>query len=99
MTFGNKHWHLQLNDNARMIAPRATIGEAMKTLADAFEHTLQDMYYAENAITKALPNVIGAVSNADLKTALQHHLTETKGQIKMLDKVFETIGKDAKGEK
>lgn len=29
----------------------------MKTLADIFEHTLQDMYYAENAITKALPKV------------------------------------------
>jgi ferritin-like metal-binding protein YciE len=27
----------------------------MKTLADIFEHTLQDVYYAENAITKALP--------------------------------------------
>ena len=26
----------------------------MKTLADAFEHTLQDIYYAENALTKAL---------------------------------------------
>jgi ferritin-like metal-binding protein YciE len=37
----------------------------MKTLADAFEHTLQDVYYAENAIVKALPKVIDAVSNAD----------------------------------
>ena len=71
----------------------------MKTLADAFEHTLQDMYYAENAITKALPNVIAAVSNADLKTALQDHLKETKEQIKLLDKVFKKLGKDAKGEK
>ena len=41
----------------------------MKTLADAFEHTLQDVYFAENAIAKALPNVIEAVSNTDLKTA------------------------------
>jgi ferritin-like metal-binding protein YciE len=32
----------------------------MKTLADAFEHTLQDVYYAENAIVKALPKVITA---------------------------------------
>ena len=53
----------------------------MKTLADAFEHTLQDVYFAEHAITKALPKVINAVSNADLKTALKDHLTETKGQI------------------
>ena len=39
----------------------------MKTLADAFEHTLQDVYYAEHAITKALPKVINAVSNGDLR--------------------------------
>ena len=65
----------------------------MKTLADAFEHTLQDVYYAENAIAKALPKVIDAVSNADLKTALKDHLSETKGQIKTLQAVFKSIGK------
>src|SRR6478736_1625108 len=71
----------------------------MKTLADAFEHTLQDVYYAENAIARALPKVIDAVSNADLKTALKDHLTETKGQIKTLQAVFKSIGKKASGEK
>ena len=71
----------------------------MKTLADAFEHTLQDVYFAENAITKALPKVIEAVSNGDLKTALKDHLAETKGQIKTLEAVFKSIGKKASGEK
>ncbi len=71
----------------------------MKTLADAFEHTLHDVYYAENAITKALPKVIDAVSNGDLKTVLKDHLAETKGQIKTLDAVFKSIGKKASGEK
>jgi ferritin-like metal-binding protein YciE len=71
----------------------------MNSLADAFEHTLQDVYYAEHAITKALPKVIEAVSNRELKTALQDHLTETKGQIKTLDAVFKSIGKKPSGEK
>ena len=71
----------------------------MKTLADAFEHTLQDVFFAEHAITKALPKVIDAVSNGDLKTALKDHLTETKGQIKTLEAVFKSIGKKASGEK
>jgi ferritin-like metal-binding protein YciE len=71
----------------------------MKTLADAFEHTLQDVYYAENAIVKALPKVIDAVSNADLETALKDHLGETKGQIKTLQAVFKSIGRKASGEK
>ena len=71
----------------------------MKTLADAFAHTLQDIYFAENAIAKTLPKVIEAVSNGELKSALKEHLSETKGQIKTLETVFKSIGKKAAGEK
>ena len=63
----------------------------METLAELFEHTLKDVYYAENAIAKALPKVSKAVKNSELKKAIDHHLEETKGQIKTLDKVFKTI--------
>lgn len=71
----------------------------MKTLADAFHHTLKDIYFAENALTKALPKVAGAAQNPDLKAAVEHHLQETKQQVDMLKKVFESIGKPAVGEK
>jgi len=71
----------------------------MKTLADIFEHTLQDMYYAENAITKALPKVAAAANDAKLKKAAEDHLAETKAQIKKLEQVFKSIGKKAAGEK
>ena len=71
----------------------------MKTLADAFEHTLRDVYYAEHAISRALPKVIEAVSQNELKSALLSHLAETKEQIKILVRVFKTIGVAASGEK
>ncbi len=71
----------------------------MKTLSDAFEHTLQDIYYAENALTKALPKVHDAATGKKLKDAVAEHLEETKEQIKLLDKVFKSIGKKASGEK
>lgn len=71
----------------------------MKTLQDAFEHTLQDIYWAENALTKALPKVSKAVSNAELRTAIEEHLKETKGHVTTLEAVFKSIGKEAKGEK
>lgn len=71
----------------------------MKTLADAFEHTLKDVYYAENALTKALPKMSAAAGSADLKAAFDAHLAETKAQLKTLDKVFQSIGKKAAGEK
>ena len=53
----------------------------MKTLDDAFKHTLKDVYYAENALTKALPNVANAVSNKALKAAIEDHLEETRQKI------------------
>jgi ferritin-like metal-binding protein YciE len=71
----------------------------MKTLAEIFEHTLQDVYYAENAIVKALPKVEKAATDAKLNKALSEHLEETKGQIKTLDQVFKSIGMKAVGEK
>ncbi len=71
----------------------------MKTLADLFEHTLKDVYYAENALTKALPKVSKAVKNPDLKKAVDGHLKETKGQIETLKKVFGTIGVKPEAEK
>ncbi len=71
----------------------------MKTLAETFQHTLQDIYYAENALAKALPKVAKAVHNKQLRSAIEAHLEETKGQIKVLDKVFKSIGRKAEGEK
>ncbi|MCY0096038.1 ferritin-like domain-containing protein [Hoeflea ulvae] len=71
----------------------------MKTLSDAFEHTLQDIYYAENALVKALPKVQAAANGKKLKDAIAEHIEETKGQVKTLEKVFASIGKKASGEK
>ena len=71
----------------------------MKSLAEIFEHTLQDVYYAENAITKALPKIAKAAKSAELKKAAEEHLSETKEQIKKLDQVFKSIGKKPSGEK
>lgn len=71
----------------------------MKTLAEAFVHTLKDIYYAENALTKALPKMAKSAGNADLKAAFTDHLAETKEQITLLDKVFASIKEKAVGEK
>ena len=71
----------------------------MKTLADAFSHTLKDVYYAENAILKAGPKVAKAVGNADLKAAIEGHMDETKQQITLLKDVFKAIGEKPEGEK
>lgn len=71
----------------------------MKTLTEAFHHTLQDIYYAENALVKALPKVAAAGGNAEFKALVTAHLAETKQQIKILDKVFASINQKPEGAK
>lgn len=68
----------------------------IKTLDDLFVHTLQDIYYAENQIAKNLPTMAEKATNTELKAAFQQHLTETQGQIKRLEQVFQMHGQEVK---
>jgi ferritin-like metal-binding protein YciE len=73
------------------------LSKDIKTLDDLFLHTLQDIYYAEKQITKALPKMIEKASDQQLKQAFQTHLGETEQQIKMVEQVFRMHGSDPKG--
>ncbi|GJE52868.1 hypothetical protein GOFOIKOB_5943 [Methylobacterium tardum] len=57
----------------------------IKTLDDLFVHQLQDIYYAEQQITKALPRMISKAADLQLKQDFEAHLIETEGQIKRLE--------------
>ncbi len=69
----------------------------IKSMEDLMLHELQDIYYAENQITKALPKLVEKATNRDLKQALKSHLEETKTQIGRLDQVFKKLGQKPKG--
>lgn len=69
----------------------------IETLDDLFVHTLRDVYYAENQIVKALPDMIEKATDAALKQGFQTHLGETKNQIKRLEQVFRMHGVEIKG--
>jgi ferritin-like metal-binding protein YciE len=66
----------------------------IKTMEEMFVHGLQDIYYAEHQITKALPKMIEQATNRDLSAGLRAHLEETNAQIGRLDKVFQKLGKE-----
>jgi ferritin-like metal-binding protein YciE len=68
----------------------------IKTMDDLFVHTLQDIYYAENQITKALPKMMEKATAPALKQAFQMHLTETQNQIRRLEQVFRMHGQEPK---
>jgi ferritin-like metal-binding protein YciE len=71
--------------------------KSIKTMDDLFVHTLQDIYYAENQITKALPKMIEKATDPQLKKAFQAHLAETQNQVKRVEEVFRMHGHEPKG--
>ena len=68
----------------------------IETLDDLFLHQLQDVYYAENQITKALPKMIEKATAQDLRQGFERHLSETETQITRLERVFDLLGEKAK---
>jgi len=69
----------------------------IKTMDDLFVHTLRDIYYAENQIVKALPDMIDKASDSALKQAFQSHLGETKNHVARVEQVFKMRGVEIKG--
>lgn len=70
----------------------------MKSINDLFLTFLQDVYYAERQILKALPKMAKAAQNEKLKEALMHHRDESQHHVERLQQVFEQIGKRARGQ-
>lgn len=61
--------------------------------------SLKDIYWAEKHLTKALPKLEKAATSAELKLALEDHLTVTEEQVARLEQVFELLGKKAQAKK
>jgi ferritin-like metal-binding protein YciE len=71
----------------------------MKSMEELFHAMLQDVYFAEKQLLKALPKMAKKASDEKLANAFLKHRDQTEGQIERLDKAFEMIGKKPKGKK
>jgi ferritin-like metal-binding protein YciE len=68
----------------------------IKTMNDLFVHQLQDIYYAENQLVKALPKMAEKASDPQLKQGFLTHLDETRTHLKRLEQVFGMHGAEVK---
>jgi ferritin-like metal-binding protein YciE len=73
--------------------------EVADGLRELFVAELKDIYWAENALLKAIPKMIKNASSDELITALEDHLSVTEEQVNRLDQVFEIIEVKAQGKK
>lgn len=71
---------------------------SIHNLNDLFLHMLKDIYFAENAILKALPKMSEKATSPDLAAAFDTHLAETQEHVERLKMVFQLIGEKPQGE-
>jgi ferritin-like metal-binding protein YciE len=76
-----------------------TSKSSKETLGDIFESALKDIYWAEKFLTKALPKIVKASYNEDLRDAFENHLEQTVRQVDRLEKCFEILEISAIGKK
>ena len=69
------------------------------TLHELFVQETKDLYSAENQLTKALPKMAKAATDADLKAGFQHHLEETREHLKRIERIAEILEFSPKGKK
>lgn len=70
----------------------------MYALNDLFMTTLKDVYFAERQLLKALPRMARAAQSQQLREAFLEHREQTQEQVARLTRVFEIIGKRARGQ-
>jgi len=86
---------IESNSNGTMKHPLMQTSQLMKL----FEDQLKDIYWAEKALTKAIPKMIKNSTSGELIKVLKAHLAETKEQVIRAEKVFEFISKEPETKK
>src|SRR3954471_14329072 len=86
-----------MENSANTVKKNVGAGAANSLLKDFFIDELKDIYYAEKHIAKTLPKMKKAATSEELKQAFESHLTMTQEHVVRLEKVFEILGKKAKG--
>lgn len=87
------------NGNTAVAEKIPAKSDAAKELQDLFEDGLKDIYWAEKALTKALPKMYKNAASEDLKKAIQDHMAQTEEHVKRLEDCFEALGKKAQSKK
>lgn len=62
------------------------------------EHTIQDLYSAEQQALEAMPQIMEMVQSEQLRQAFTVHQRETEQQVVRLEQIAKQLGIDPKGE-
>ena len=71
----------------------------MNTLRETFLEELADIYDAEKQLIKALPKMVKAAENDQLREGFEEHLQQTEEHVRRVEQVFERFGEKAKAKR
>jgi ferritin-like metal-binding protein YciE len=69
------------------------------SLRELYISELRDLYDAENQLVEALPKMAEASNSPELRAGFEAHLRQTRGHAERLERIFESLGEDAKRKK
>ena len=69
----------------------------VNTIEKLFVDELKDLYSAETQITKALPKLAKASNSAELRSAFENHLKETRAHVERLEQIFSILETSPRG--
>src|ERR1051326_4258026 len=81
---GNGTQTQQLNKSDGMLSSQ---------LMKLFEDELKDIYWAEKALTKAIPKMVKNSTSEELIDSLKNHLTETEEHVTRIEQIFQLLDK------
>jgi ferritin-like metal-binding protein YciE len=93
---------VRLKKSPRLYVPKqrttamGLFSKDIKTMNDLFIHQLQDIYYAEKQLVKALPKMAEKATDKQLKQGFLTHLDETRTHVQRLEEVFRMHGAEVK---
>jgi len=90
------HSDAENQSNGHAAKSKTDVAQGLRAL---FVNELKDIYWAENALIKAIPEMSKNATSKELVTALTGHLEETKAQVTRLEEVFSLVKEKVEAKK
>ena len=81
------------------LVPKGGAGMGNSQLKKFFVDALKDIYWAEKQLTQTLPEMKAAATTAELRSAIEEHITQTEEHVARLEDVFDLINEKAVAKK
>jgi ferritin-like metal-binding protein YciE len=96
---GKRNGHGPETESKKKGGAQSGTDESPTFLQKFFLDQVKDIYYAEQELLKALPEIKNVATTEELEDAIEEHTQQTKRHVKRLEKIFHMIGQKPEGKR